>query len=69
MPADSLFYDLLGVSADASNEDIRRGYRQQSLRWHPDKNLDCVEEAAEMFKLVSHAYEVLSDGTIACACH
>jgi len=36
-------------------------YRKLALRWHPDKNQDSVEEADTMFKLISEAYEVLSD--------
>eukprot|EP00731_Ephydatia_muelleri_P009347 Em0004g1685a len=55
------YYELLGVEESASNEEIRRAYRKLALTWHPDKNPDNVQEADTMFKLISEAYEVLSD--------
>ncbi|KAJ1918289.1 DnaJ sub B member 6 [Mycoemilia scoparia] len=55
------YYDVLGVSPDATTDKIRQGYRKQSLRWHPDKNINNKEEAERKFKLISEAYEVLRD--------
>lgn len=54
-------YEVLGVKRDASDEELKRVYRRLALRWHPDKNLDNAEEAAEQFKLIQAAYDVLSD--------
>jgi DnaJ family protein B protein 6 len=54
-------YATLGVSRTASDEEIRRAYRRQALRWHPDKNPDNREESEVMFKEVARAYEVLSN--------
>lgn len=54
------YYEILGVPRTATEDDIRKGYRRQALRWHPDKNPDNKEQAEERFKLVSEAYEVLS---------
>ncbi|OPJ82465.1 dnaJ homolog subfamily C member 21 isoform X2 [Patagioenas fasciata] len=54
-------YEVLGVKRDAAEEDLKRAYRRLALRWHPDKNLDNAEEAAEQFKLIQAAYDVLSD--------
>ncbi|MDN3294329.1 DnaJ C-terminal domain-containing protein [Streptomyces ficellus] len=53
------YYDVLGVSRNASTEEIQRAYRGLARRWHPDLNKD--PGAEERFKEISEAYEVLSD--------
>ncbi|NWT45471.1 DJC21 protein, partial [Chroicocephalus maculipennis] len=55
------YYEVLGVKRDAAEEELKRAYRRLALRWHPDKNLENAEEAAEQFKLIQAAYDVLSD--------
>lgn len=52
-------YETLGVSRDASPEDIKKAYRRLARELHPDVNPS--EEASERFKSVTHAYDVLSD--------
>ena len=52
-------YDVLGVTRDASADDIKKAYRRLARELHPDVNPD--PSAEEQFKLVTHAYEVLSD--------
>ncbi|XP_073537675.1 dnaJ homolog subfamily C member 21 isoform X2 [Phyllobates terribilis] len=54
-------YEVLGVRRDCTDDDLKRAYRKLALRWHPDKNLDTAEEAAEQFKLIQAAYDVISD--------
>jgi len=59
MVKETKFYDLLGVSPTASEDDIKRAYRKLAFKYHPDKNKDA--DAPEKFKALSVAYEVLSD--------
>ncbi|TXK17167.1 molecular chaperone DnaJ [Homoserinibacter sp. GY 40078] len=52
-------YDVLGVERTATPEEIKKAYRRLARELHPDVNPS--EDAAERFKLVTHAYDVLSD--------
>ncbi len=53
------YYETLGVSKGASEQEIKTAYRRAALKWHPDRNK--TAEAAGKFKEVTKAYEVLSD--------
>ena len=58
MPSD--LYAILGLSRDASPEDIKKAYRRMSKEWHPDKHKG-EKDAETKFKEINQAYEVLSN--------
>lgn len=53
------YYDILGVSKDATAQEIKRAYRRLAKKYHPDHN--SAPDAEEKFKEIREAYEVLSD--------
>lgn len=53
------YYEVLGISKDATDEEVKKAFRKLAFKYHPDHNHD--NGAAESFKEVNEAYEVLSD--------
>ena len=53
------YYSLLHVSRDASQDELKKAFRKQALKFHPDRNQD--PDAESRFKAVNEAYGVLSD--------
>jgi DnaJ-class molecular chaperone len=57
-------YTTLGVTRQATDDEIKKAYRTMALKWHPDKASAANQEAcAERFKQITEAYSVLSDRT------
>ena len=54
------YYEILGVSKNASNDEIKKSYRRLAMKHHPDRNTD-DSDAARKFKEAKEAYEILSD--------
>lgn len=55
------YYEVLGVSKNASQEEIKNAYRRLAKKYHPDVNPDNKKESEEKFKEAAESYEVLSD--------
>ena len=56
------FYDILNISKNASEEEIKKAYRKLAIKYHPDKApVDKKDEHSEQFKKISEAYGILSD--------
>lgn len=54
------FYEILGVSKNATEAEIKKAYRKKAIQFHPDKNPD-NKEAEDKFKEAAEAYEILSN--------
>lgn len=54
------YYEILGVNRDATEEEVKKAYRNQALKYHPDRNPG-DKDAEERFKQAAEAYEVLRD--------
>ncbi len=54
------YYDILGISRNATEEEIKKRFRELAIKYHPDRNPD-NKEAEEKFKEINEAYSVLSD--------
>lgn len=53
------YYEILGVSRNATHEEIKKAYRREAAKYHPDKNKS--PDATERFKKINEAFQVLSD--------
>ncbi|KAK4429937.1 DnaJsubfamily B member 4 [Sesamum alatum] len=55
------YYNILKVSRNATEEDLKKSYKRLAMKWHPDKNAVNTKEAEAKFKQICEAYDVLSD--------
>jgi len=55
------YYEVLGLSKGANQDDIKKNYRKLSLKYHPDRNPEKKDECERIFKRIGEAYGILSD--------
>lgn len=55
------FYEILNIGKNASQNEIKKAYHKLIIKWHPDKNMDNLEEAKKRFIEIDTAYRILSD--------
>jgi curved DNA-binding protein CbpA len=55
------YYQVLGISKDASQDEIKKTFRKLAMRYHPDRNPQDKKQSEERFKEINEAYQVLSD--------
>ena len=55
------YYEVLGVSKTATDDELKKAFRKLAKQYHPDANPDNKEEAEKKFKEINEAYETLSD--------
>ena len=53
-------YQILGISKTATQEEIKKAFKKLAFKWHPDKNLDNIQESEEKFKEISNAYDKIN---------
>jgi len=58
-PVETEYYDLLGVTSEVNETELKKAYRKAAMKYHPDKNPS--PDAEEKFKEISKVYQVLSD--------
>lgn len=61
MVKETKLYELLEVSPNCNDSDLKKAYRKMSIKWHPDKNPNSVEEATKKFQEISESFSILSD--------
>lgn len=59
--SDTEYYDRLGINKNATSAEIKKAYRKQAVKWHPDKNPNNQKQAEQKFKDLTEAYEILED--------
>ncbi|KAF7361294.1 DnaJ-domain-containing protein [Mycena sanguinolenta] len=62
-PLETGYYDILGITPDATTDEVKKAYRRMAIKHHPDKNPD-DPHAEERFKEIAIAYQTLSDDTL-----
>lgn len=60
-PLRECLYSILDVLRNVSTDNLKKAYKKQALKWHPDRNLNNTKVAEERFKQISSAYTILSD--------
>ena len=58
----SKYHDILGIPKGATKQAVKRAFRKQAMKWHPDKN-DSLE-ASDIFQKINEAYEYLAEGKV-----